>query len=384
MANPIDDQTATVGTALNYAFPTNTFADTDTGDTLTYTATQSDDSALPSWLSFAAATRTFSGTPTAAETVSVKVTASDGTDSVSDTFDIVVSTAANTPPVFATATATRSFTESVGPAQPDAVDVGAVVTATDADGDTLTYSLEGTDAAKFSIDSSGQIRTQGGLNFDRETKASYSVTVKADDGNGGTDTIAVTITVDNAVEKPLAPGMPTVTATSGSTTSLDVSWAAPLFNTGRPAITGYKVEYRAGVSGSWTNHPHTGTGRTATITGLTAATSYQVHVLAVNSDGDGPFSGPGSRDDGHPDQRRPDGGVHRAPDPDIFSHQRGQPDLAGDVQRGGLERGCGGFRGERDHRHAVGQRGLRGDGRVRCHRERGQPGQCQRHGHPVH
>ena len=45
---------------------TNTFADTDTGDTLTYTATKSDDSELPSWLSFDAATRTFSGTPTAA------------------------------------------------------------------------------------------------------------------------------------------------------------------------------------------------------------------------------------------------------------------------------------------------------------------------------
>ena len=93
VANPIDDQTATVGTALNFTFPTNTFADTDAGATLTYTAIQSDDSALPAWLSFAAATRTFSGTPTAAGTVSVKVTASDGTDSVSDTFDIVVSAA---------------------------------------------------------------------------------------------------------------------------------------------------------------------------------------------------------------------------------------------------------------------------------------------------
>ena len=96
VANPIDDQTATVGTALDYyEFPADTFADTDAGDTLTYTATKSDDTALPLWLSFAAATRTFSGTPQAAdvETLSVKVTASDGTDSVSDTFDIVVSAA---------------------------------------------------------------------------------------------------------------------------------------------------------------------------------------------------------------------------------------------------------------------------------------------------
>ena len=297
VANPIDDQTAQVGTALNFAFPTNTFADTDAGATLTYTATQSDDSALPAWLSFAAATRTFSGTPQAADvgTVSVKVTASDGTDSVSDTFDIVVST--NNAPVFANDTASRSFTESVGDLGSDVGDVGAVVTATDADGDTLTYSLEGTDAAKFYIvSSSGQIQTENGVNFDREVKASYSVTVKADDGNGGTDTIAVTINVDNAVEKPQAPDMPTVTATSGSTTSLDVSWMAHFTrpNTGRPAITGYKVEYRAGVSGNWINHPHTGTGTTATIASLTAATSYQVQVLAVNSDGDGPFSSPGA------------------------------------------------------------------------------------------
>ena len=95
VANAILDQTATVGTALNYAFSANTFADTDAGDTLTYTATQSDDSALPSWLTFAPATRTFSGTPQTADvgTVSVKVTASDGADSESDTFDIVVSAA---------------------------------------------------------------------------------------------------------------------------------------------------------------------------------------------------------------------------------------------------------------------------------------------------
>ena len=95
MATAILDQTATTGTAFSFAFPAATFADAD-GDTLTYTATLADDSLLPSWLSFAAATRTFSGTPTAAETVSVKVTASDASDSVSDTFDIVVSPPADT------------------------------------------------------------------------------------------------------------------------------------------------------------------------------------------------------------------------------------------------------------------------------------------------
>ena len=92
VATAISDQTATTGTAFSYQVPDTTFTDADS-DTLTYSATLADDTPLPAWLSFTAATRTFSGTPTAAETVSVKVTASDASDSVSDTFDIVVSAA---------------------------------------------------------------------------------------------------------------------------------------------------------------------------------------------------------------------------------------------------------------------------------------------------
>ena len=93
VANAIPDQSATAGTAFSYAFPDTTFSDADTGDTLTYTATKTDATALPTWLAFAADTRTFSGTPQAADagTVAVKVTASDGKGgSVSDTFDITV------------------------------------------------------------------------------------------------------------------------------------------------------------------------------------------------------------------------------------------------------------------------------------------------------
>ena len=100
VATAIPDQSATAGTAFSYAFPANTFSDADTGDTLSYTATKTDDTALPTWLAFAAGTRTFSGTPQAADagTVAVKVTASDGNGgSVSDTFDITVA-ADTTPP----------------------------------------------------------------------------------------------------------------------------------------------------------------------------------------------------------------------------------------------------------------------------------------------
>ena len=76
VATAIPDQTATTGAAFSYAFPAATFTDADS-DTLSYAAAKSDDAALPSWLSFDPATRTFSGTPQTADagTVSVKVTA---------------------------------------------------------------------------------------------------------------------------------------------------------------------------------------------------------------------------------------------------------------------------------------------------------------------
>ncbi|MCY4341380.1 MAG: putative Ig domain-containing protein, partial [Gammaproteobacteria bacterium] len=95
MATAIGDQSATAGTAFSYQFPANTFADADS-DTLGYTKTRGDDSALPTWLSFTGNSRTFSGTPQSTDvgTLSVKVTANDGNGgTVSDTFNIVVSAA---------------------------------------------------------------------------------------------------------------------------------------------------------------------------------------------------------------------------------------------------------------------------------------------------
>ena len=97
---------------------------------------------------------------------------------------------------------------------------------------------------------------------------------------------------NNTNERPLAPDAPTVTATSGSTTSLNVSWDAPN-NTGRPTITGYDLRYRAGTSGGWTDGPQDVSGTSASIAGLAADTSYEVQVRAANGDGDGAWSDAG-------------------------------------------------------------------------------------------
>ena len=237
-------------------------------------------------------------TPSAAYEVQVRAVNADGDGAWSASGTGTTGSSSNNAPEFSNTATTRSFTETVGDAVAAASNVGAVVTATDADADTLTYSLEGTDAAKFTVNSSsGQLRTRAGERYDREAKASYAVRVKADDGMGGADTVAVTITLANAVEIPLAPGMPAVSATSGSTTSLDVRWRAP-GNAGRPAITGYKLQYRQGGSGGWTAHAHSGTGTSTTLGSLATDTTYQVQVRALNADGDGAWSAAGSRSTG--------------------------------------------------------------------------------------
>ena len=94
-------QNAIVGSAFSLVLPAGTFTDVDAGDTLSYTATAADGSPLPAWLTFNATTRTFSGTPTAADvgTLGVKVSATDlGGLAASETFNIAVAPPPNTPP----------------------------------------------------------------------------------------------------------------------------------------------------------------------------------------------------------------------------------------------------------------------------------------------
>ena len=98
MANPITDQVATADAPFSFQFATDAFDDLD-GNTLTYTATLDDSSPLPGWLTFSAATRTFSGAPDNDDvgSITVRVTADDGNGgSVYDDFALTVTTGVNT------------------------------------------------------------------------------------------------------------------------------------------------------------------------------------------------------------------------------------------------------------------------------------------------
>ena len=191
----------------------------------------------------------------------------------------------NNPPAFSADTAARSVAENTAAGQ----NVGAALTATDADSDTLTYTLEGADAASFDIVSgSGQIRTKAGVTYNHEAKSTYTVIVKADDGKAGTATVTVTITVTDVDEPPGRPAAPSVSATAGLTTSLDVTWTAPT-NTG-PDIDNYDLIYRESGSGPFTSGPQNVTGASAAIGSLAPGTAYQVQVRATNAEGDSDWS----------------------------------------------------------------------------------------------
>ena len=100
------------------------------------------------------------------------------------------------------ASATRSFAENTGAGQ----NIGSPVSATDSDGGTLTYSLEGTEAASFAlVPTSGQLQTKSGVVYDYEVKNHYEVTVRVSDGQGGSITIDVTVNLTDVSEPQARP-----------------------------------------------------------------------------------------------------------------------------------------------------------------------------------
>ena len=86
---------------------------------------------------------------------------------------------------------TREVAENTAPG----TDIGDPVAADDPDtGDTLTYSLGGTDATSFGITAAtGQLQTKAALDY--EAKSGYTVTVTATDSSNASGTVTVTINV---------------------------------------------------------------------------------------------------------------------------------------------------------------------------------------------
>ena len=162
-------------------------------------------------------------------------------------------------------------------------DAVGTVPATDPDeADILTYSItEGNEGGNFAIDgSTGAITVAVALDY--ETTSEYTLTVEVSDGNGGSDTAAVTVTViDVAEDAPPAPSGLDVTLADGTFT---ISWTA------LDGAAKYEAQHTTDAADAaavtWTSLPET-TGVSVTYApagGPACSTEYRFRVRAY---GDG-------------------------------------------------------------------------------------------------
>ena len=197
------------------------------------------------------------------------------------------SVVSNNPPVFS-----NSSSFSV---EENTVSVG-VVSASDSDGQDSVTGFRvsgGVDSARFTITGGGVLTFNSAPNYespqDNGTDNVYVLEVEATSGSGGRElsaTQSITVTVVDVVEAPSVPSAPVLS--SPSSTSLLVGWSVP-GGTG-PSIIDYDVGYGLSSGGPFLDWPHSGTSRSATITGLNVSTLYFVRVLARNVEGSSGWS----------------------------------------------------------------------------------------------
>ena len=115
----------------------------------------------------------------------------------------------NNPPMFATETTTREVAENTAAG----MNIGAPVTATDDEGDMLTYTLDGADAMYFDIgESDGQLMTKDMLDYEmprgqamsEDNTNDYMVMVTATDPDSASASIMVTIMVTDVEDELVA------------------------------------------------------------------------------------------------------------------------------------------------------------------------------------
>lgn len=190
VTDDIADQTARDGIAYSFQIPAGTFIDPD-GNALSYNV-----GTLPAWLSFNAQTQTFTGTPGTGDagTVQVTVTATDGSLSVSDTFNLTVTLPASPDSQIVLSNdiiAENSKKNTV---------IGEL-SATDDDGAPFTFELTRNPHHSFKI-VDDELRVSRHADLDFETRASYRIKVLMTDANGDTFEESFRIKLSDVEESP--------------------------------------------------------------------------------------------------------------------------------------------------------------------------------------
>jgi hypothetical protein len=310
--------TASVNAAENQTSVTTVTSTDPESDTVTYSISGGADAALFSVdpnsgvLTFNA-NRDFEN-PTDSDSngvYEVIVEASDGNGGTDTQAISVTVTDANDAPEL-----TRNFGGTFSPNINENTTNAGLLTFTDQDGDTPTYSIiGGVDAALFSVDPvTGRLSFNTAPDFENPTdndgNNQYVFTVRVDDGNGGFDTQDVNVTVQDVNEAPIVDlndngttpdrtysgsfteGGPTVAVTGANTTILDVD------DTAFAALNIYLGNFTDGASEQITVGTVTlSYGVSGTATTVFGTTTFQVAfdgssqvTLTNNLGGDMPVS----------------------------------------------------------------------------------------------
>ncbi len=191
----------------------------------------------------------------------------DEVPNISELSNVVIATTlapANNPPVLA-------------PIGNKTVDEGSTLSftlsATDIDGDTLTYSAANLPTgAGFDASTKTFFWTP-----DYEQQGDYSVTFSVSDDKGGEDSETITITVNDIDNQ--APSVPQgLTATAISSSQINLSWTASTDNVG---VVGYKIYRCQGTGCTPTTQIATSTVTNYSDTGLTASTTYTYTTISA-------------------------------------------------------------------------------------------------------
>ncbi len=217
----------------------------------------------------------------------IVVEVSDGT--ATDTIAVTVNlTDVNEAPTFDEgASTTRSLPENTAAGQ----NVGAAVSATDQDGNTLIYTLSGTDAGSFEIDDeTGQLTTKSGVSYDYEAKSTYAVTVGVmeDTTDNFSDTIAVTVNLTDANDAPTFSEGESATRSLPENSGANVNVGNPVAATDQDRDPADTLTYTLGGTDAGSFDIDDGTGQLQTKSGvsydLETKASYAVTVTATDPD----------------------------------------------------------------------------------------------------
>jgi len=259
---------------------------------LTPSATSSNTALVPNvTLGDSGANRTVSVTPAAGiwGTADITVTVSDGSDSVSDTFTVTVSSVNDAAPVITEgASETVTMDEDGAPTA-----FSLTLNATDADyNETLTWSI-GTDATHGTAGASGtgtskSITYTPDADYNNDGVTTDSFTVKVTDSGAEDDEITVNVTVNPRNDPHVNTVAPTFSGnmvvgqllskssdgTWNDDTDTDVS--------GTSNITGYAYQWQRADDDSHTNLTDISAGSTHTLTSGDAGKYIRVKVTATD------------------------------------------------------------------------------------------------------